>query len=105
MPSHMPRVVSTFRDEPPPPDVSIDQIASHEADELGDDPLGIADVVAGPKPDMPDAASFRARDNVRGEGTSAPRTADHLPDVAGGALRRETEVSQAARTAKAARHG
>jgi hypothetical protein len=103
MPSHMPRVVSTYKDEPPPPDVSIDQIAGHEADELGDDPLGIAEVIAGPKPEMPDAASFRARDNNHGEGTSAPRTADHLPDVAGGVLRRESESTLAARTARAAR--
>jgi hypothetical protein len=107
MPSHMPRVVNTYKDEPPPPDLSIDQIAGHEADELGDDPLGLADAVtmvtAAPKPEMPDAAGFRARDNVRGEGTSAPRTADHLPDVAGGAMRRESEGNLAARTARAVR--
>lgn len=107
MPASMPRVVSDYKDEPPPPDVSIDQIAGHEADDLGDDPLGIADVVAAPpKPDMPDAASFRARDNNHGQGTSAPRTADHLPDVAGGALRPKSETSLAARTARAERqHG
>lgn len=100
-----PRVVSNYQDDPPPPDLTLDQIAGHEADELGDDPLGIADVVAGPKPEMPDAASFRARDNVRGEGTSAPRTADHLPDVASGSLRHETVNVLAARTTRAARNG
>jgi hypothetical protein len=107
MPASMPRVVSTYKDEPPPPDVSIDQIAGHDADDLGDDPLGLVDVVtavtAAPKPEMPDAASFRARDNIRGEGTSAPRTADHLPDVAGGAMRRESEGNLTARTTRAAR--
>lgn len=98
MPAHMPRVVSTYKDDPPPPDMSIDEIAGHEADELGDDPLGLVDVVAAaPKPDMPDAAAFRARDNVRGSGTSAPRTADHLPDVAGGANRPETDKRTASR--------
>jgi hypothetical protein len=106
MPASMPRVVNTYKDEPPPPDVSLDQIAGHDADELGDDPLGLVDVVtAAVKPEMPDAASFRARDNIRGEGTSAPRTADHLPDVAGGAMRRESEGNLAARTARAARVG
>jgi hypothetical protein len=47
----------------------------------------IQGVMPQPKPDMPDPASYRARDNIRGEGPKAPRTADHMPDVAGGSLR------------------
>ena len=93
MPASMPRVVSTYRDDPLQPMLEaadIDALAGHEADDLGNDPLGLADVmttVTDAKPDMPDAASFRARDNLHGQGTAAPRTADHLPDVAGGALK------------------
>jgi hypothetical protein len=76
-------------------DTSLDTLAGHGADEaaLGeDDPfVGLADELGlpapAPRPDMPDAAAYRARHNVRGQGTAAPRTADHLPDVAGGANR------------------
>jgi len=101
MPETMPRVASTFRDDPlPPGDADIDTLAGHTADDLGDDPLGLADVLttqASPKPAMPDPASFRARDNNQGQGTAAPRTADHLPDVAGGALKASTVSLQAVR--------
>lgn len=88
MPDSMPRVVNTYR-EAPAPDVDIDTLASHAADE-GEDPMGLVDAltqVTAAKPDIPDAAAFRARDNNQGFGTAAPRTADHLPDVAGGALK------------------
>ena len=92
MPATMPRVVSTYRDEPPPPaaPTGLDALASHAEDETPED-LGLGEVMTRadhpPKPNIPDAASFRARDNVRGQGSTAPRTADHLPDVAGGAVR------------------
>jgi hypothetical protein len=58
-----------------------------------------------PKPDLPDAASFRARDNSQGEGTAAPRTADHLPDVAGGVLRDNVERSNRERALRGKPHG
>lgn len=54
----------------------------------------LAGVTPDPKPDMPDPAAFRARHNIRGEGTSAPRTADHLPDVAGGAMAETSSTRQ-----------
>jgi hypothetical protein len=54
----------------------------------------LAGVTPSPKPDMPDPAAFRARHNVRGEGTSAPRTADHIPDVDGGALAETASTRQ-----------
>lgn len=54
------------------------------ADEMG---LSAPAPAPASKPTMPDAAAFRARDNIRGQGTSAPRTADHLPDVASGGNR------------------
>ena len=96
MPASMPRVENTFREPPPPPlpeGVDIDTLAGHQADDdnLGDDPLGLADVLTTqnqPKPPgMPDPAAFRARENHHGQGTTAPRTADHVHDVASGAVR------------------
>lgn len=51
------------------------------------DEMGLSSPAPASKPNMPDAAAFRARDNIRGQGTSAPRTADHLPDVASGGNR------------------
>jgi hypothetical protein len=100
-PASMPRVVSQYREEPPPPlpeGVDIDTLAGHAADEEDADPFVLADVLAtagGAKPDLPDTASFRARHNNQGVGTAAPRTADHLPDVAGGALKPGTVQRQA----------
>jgi hypothetical protein len=109
MPADMPRVVSTYQDDPAAPYADLDEIAGHAADELDDlAGLGLSDVlttVNEPKPQLPDAASFRARDNSQGEGTAAPRTADHLPDVAGGALRDNVERSNRERALRGKPHG
>jgi hypothetical protein len=95
-----PRVVSNYRDEPlPPDDVTLDALAGHGADDdeimEGSDPLGLADVLT--QVNLPsatahlDPAASRSRDNHHGRGTSAPRTADHLPDVAQATLKEQTE--------------
>ena len=90
MPASMPRVVSKYKPEDPLPEPSVDDMGGHDADETQDAEademgLGLGEMVATqPKAAIPDTTGLRARDNVRGQGTHAPRTADHAPDVAGG---------------------